>query len=592
MNEVDKVGRKPFYYCEIDLSFCANTYGVIPCTATGAVGQECFNTFITCQAKPAFLKTIQTLVFLPNDIRQPAGLSGYPIINKQPQITPVRLEPNNGVGQRGTISIKLLEFDGSDLGIDPYFSTRPSKVVGGFLSRLRRRNTYYNNAEIRYITGYVDSLGGVIEKTERLYFMTSFDGIDKDGGYTIEGKDILKLTQDKDAIIPRQIDVLYDGNVNANQTNIDLRTGDGQKIAGTLSNVLWIDEELMLFDPANVSGDSISNVTRGALGTIGVPHNDISVIIFGRVWDDNIVDVIYKILTEHLGIESKYIPYADDIANPDEWDIEKANWLVNANVNSRINKELKAYKVLQNICNEFSISLWWDEREQKVKLSGTTINLANIVPPEFDHINNILENSFEIKTKQKNRFTRALIYYNKQNQTSSNDRGKYSELDIFINTDTENDNAYGDQIEKIVLSNWLDSSNALIVPAIAQRLIESDLQQTYEIAFDLDASDLLNIWTGHYILVTTPMVVDEFGQPYQQKVHILQVQEIEHGHRYKIKGLSTVYQDSPTFGYFAFIAQNNLIDYISSTEDEKDKNWFLSDASNDFADGRPPYRLT
>jgi len=592
MNEVDSLGRKPFYYVEIDFNFCQNTYGNLPCTATGIQGTECFNTFITCQAKPAFLKTIQTVTFTPAEIQKPLSIVGSPVINKQPKITPVILDPNNGVGQRGAISIQLLEFYDSDNYVDPYYMTRPSKPTGGFLSRLRRRNSYYIDSPIRYITGYIDNNGDIVEKTTRLYFMTAFDGIDKDGGYTIQGKDLLKITQDQDSGIPRQLDVLYDGNVNQNQTNIDLRTGDGQKIAGTLANALWIDQEIMLFDPANVTGDTINNVTRGALGTTGVAHNTISAVIFSRVWNDNVVDVVFKILTEHLGIDTKYIPYNNDPGNQDEWDIEKANWLVNANINNRINTPQLAHKLLQQLCNEFSISLWWDERAQKIKLSGTTINLANKTPLPINDKNNVLEKSFQLSTKIKNIFTQAWIYYDKLNQALGQDLGGYSQLEVFINTDAENENAYGKSIVKSVFSNWLDITNALIVPGIASRLIESNGQQVYQVTFDLDAADMQSIWTGDFILLTVPDVTDEFGQPYTQKVHILQVFEIEHGHKYRIKGISTIYSDLPTSGFFAFIAENSLIDYNSSTEAEKDANWFLSDGDNDFADGRPPYRLT
>ncbi len=334
------------------------------------------------------------------------------------------------------------------------------------------------------------------------------------------------------------------------------------------------------------------NVIRGSFGTDAVTHETRTPVKELVYFNDNIIDVLYSIFVDHLGINPIYIPYNNDPGNPDEWDIEKANWLVNALVNNRVSTKIKASEILAEICQQFSITLWWNEREQKIKLSGSTIQLGNVEPILFNSDHNILSDSFSVVTKNRNRFTQMWVYYDKKNQSVGNDTDNYSALDIYVSADAENDNAYGRRMIKTVLSNWLDDTNAVIVPGIANRLIESDLQQAYDITFELDAADAQLLWAGEYCLLSNPAMPDEHGNIYIQKVHILQVSEVVPGHRYRYKGKSTVYDDLLTFGYFAFIAENTLIDYISSTEQEKDENWFLSDGANDFADGRPPYRLT
>jgi len=55
--------RIPVTVCELTLDFCANTYGVAPCTASGAVGTECYNTYETCQDIPNYIKTTKTYRF-------------------------------------------------------------------------------------------------------------------------------------------------------------------------------------------------------------------------------------------------------------------------------------------------------------------------------------------------------------------------------------------------------------------------------------------------------------------------------------------------------------------------------------------------
>src|SRR3954465_10733275 len=46
-----ELGREPVTILEVDLDYCANTYGVAPCTAAvGVTGSaKCFNTRKTCQ---------------------------------------------------------------------------------------------------------------------------------------------------------------------------------------------------------------------------------------------------------------------------------------------------------------------------------------------------------------------------------------------------------------------------------------------------------------------------------------------------------------------------------------------------------------
>ena len=57
MSEFERV---PVTVLELDLDRCANTYGVLPCTASGGPGEECYNTWQSCQDKPNYVKTTFT----------------------------------------------------------------------------------------------------------------------------------------------------------------------------------------------------------------------------------------------------------------------------------------------------------------------------------------------------------------------------------------------------------------------------------------------------------------------------------------------------------------------------------------------------
>ena len=44
-----ELGKIPVTVVEVDLDKCTRTYGVSPCTASGSSGNECYNTYATCQ---------------------------------------------------------------------------------------------------------------------------------------------------------------------------------------------------------------------------------------------------------------------------------------------------------------------------------------------------------------------------------------------------------------------------------------------------------------------------------------------------------------------------------------------------------------
>jgi len=87
-----KIGREPVYIIELELTSCANTFSISPCTASGAAGTECFNTFGTCQDKPNFTTTTKKYRFSSTrlDLSQSDGdaptIPDYKIsLNKYPQ---------------------------------------------------------------------------------------------------------------------------------------------------------------------------------------------------------------------------------------------------------------------------------------------------------------------------------------------------------------------------------------------------------------------------------------------------------------------------------------------------------------------------
>ena len=122
---------------------CANTYGVAPCTASGAVGTECYNTYSTCQDKPNYIKDGHTYAFCSRGVPLPAGQPMRPYVVEMPKGAPAELDVNRGMSRRSQLRAVLVDETDNDTEQDPYYATRPSAPQGTFWTRWLARNPYY-----------------------------------------------------------------------------------------------------------------------------------------------------------------------------------------------------------------------------------------------------------------------------------------------------------------------------------------------------------------------------------------------------------------------------------------------------------------
>src|SRR5215204_855057 len=95
-------------YFEIDLPYCALTYGVAPCTAaigvTGAA--KCFNSFPTCQDPAHFSLTTQTLRFAKPADYLPRDVDCLSWINSI-DFTPATVSLGENIGSRAVLTVNF-----------------------------------------------------------------------------------------------------------------------------------------------------------------------------------------------------------------------------------------------------------------------------------------------------------------------------------------------------------------------------------------------------------------------------------------------------------------------------------------------------
>ncbi|MFN7881406.1 MAG: hypothetical protein ACK5PF_00075, partial [bacterium] len=139
---------------EVDVDRCTNTYGVLPCTASGGVGNECYNTYATCQAKATFVRGTVTQKFCSRGQVVPAE-TVRPYVSGSAAVTPTEIVPGKGLAMRSQTQIKLLDEPCPDHLEDRYSATRATPATGTFWSRFLARNPNLVGRPARVRRGYV-----------------------------------------------------------------------------------------------------------------------------------------------------------------------------------------------------------------------------------------------------------------------------------------------------------------------------------------------------------------------------------------------------------------------------------------------------
>jgi len=148
--------RRPCTVLEITLDKCANTYGSAPCTASGAAGSACYNTYTTCQDKAHYVKSSQTIRFVSRGVQSPPGEALRPYLVSADQAA-TTLDFEAGLATRNATSVTLADEPDNDSEMDPYYATRPAPPGGTFFARLLARNKNYAGRPALLRRGFVAS---------------------------------------------------------------------------------------------------------------------------------------------------------------------------------------------------------------------------------------------------------------------------------------------------------------------------------------------------------------------------------------------------------------------------------------------------
>jgi len=573
-------GREPFIAVQIDQDFCTRTYGVAPCTASTPTN-KCFNTLETCQDPNNYEKGTRTISFCKPASNIPKGQTFIPSIASV-STAPTKINPTNGdrntspLGQRAATTIVFDDHPHSDFQVDPYLADRNYNQLdrGTFWSKWLARNPYYQNRPLRIYEGYVGQT--LSQANLRSYFIDSVQGPDSNGRVQIVAKDPLKLADRQKAQVPTPSRGTLRVALNTTDTTIDI--GFSVVADYPAPGIVRIDDELITYTTSAIETISsvdyvrLTGVTRGTSGSIAANHAAATLVQICTEYDDEQVwDVVYDLLTTYAGIDPSFIPYSD-------WDAEGTVWLAQFNVSAILSQPRGVGEILGEILEQVLLYIWWDERDQEIKLRAIRPLIGNA--PTFSDNANIIENTVALTTDPKNRVSQIWVYWDQSNKAEAVDKeSNFKKLRIRADLEAESPEKYGESRVRKIYARWIQSDAQAI--NLSARLLGASFDNPKVLKLRVDAKDRA-VWTADIVDILHRNIVDFTGSPTLERYQVLSVEEVLPGEVVQYEMQRFIFKGTR----FGFYMADTAPTFAAATQAEKDGNaaWY-SDANGLMSDG-------
>lgn len=583
--EKARVGNTPVQLLELDRDVCSLTYGSAPCTASGSAGSECYNTRSTCQDPANYTKTTVTDKFCEEDAPRAVIAMGYiPAIKKNGiSRKPTKIEPYKGMPLIGSRSISLLDFTHHDRGMDPYYATRTSAPQGTYWGRWLARNKYWIGRSARVIDGYLTDDGELVTRSH-YYVIEKFEGPNK-SGVRITVKDPLKLADGDRANIPVKTTgaVANVGGISDSATSVTVSTDTGTEyatyrgaaVSASNPGYIRINDEYIKYE--SVTTDTLGGLTRGQWGTTAAAHSEGDDV--QKCWhceNENVVDLIEEIWQDFTELDTaSYIPSAD-------WAAEKANWLSSTVFTGILGEPESVRKVLEEMCRDAMINVWWNDEDQEVKLKSIIPDDLNTATVNYTDAQHLIRDSVSVKQLPDKRVSRVYVFYKPTDWTNiEQDDMAYAYAQV--DATGEDADHYGQSRIMKIVSRWIPSIG--LATQLAGRTLARLKDDPIQIEFTVHAKDD-DLKVGESKTISTERLQDVDGAALPTRIQILERQPTVAGAQVKYLAQNLVFA-----GRYAFIAPDGTPDYSSATDEQKAAYGFISEADGTFSDGTEAYKI-
>lgn len=513
---------------ELDQPFCTLEYGSSPCTAVlGTDGTEkCRNTFSTCQDTANYNAGTLTLTFVKSQSSIPQDGYYFPSLRSISH-TPSKISSSSEgkrspLGKRAKMSATFVDHPHTDRVVDKYAEERISGAAqssgvgydplekGTFWGKWRARNLYYFGSDIRTKVGVQDPID-FSSMTERHFVVERIIGPGTGNQVTIEAKDPLKLVDNDRAKAPAVSTGELDAGINDSVTSATLAPSGIGNSEYPASGKVVIGKEIMSFTR---SGDTLT-LTRAQDGTAAASHDaEDTVQLCLEYSSDDAADIVNDLLTNYTPIDASFIPKSD-------WDDEVANFLPGL-YSTVIPKPTGVRDLIGELAEQVGFSIWWDERDQEIKL-------AAIKPPTASSLtiddSQIIEGSLSIRDNVKARISQVWTSYGMISRTEPlDDENNYRSTLVTVDADAKSDNEYGQDEIREIHSRWIGASNKSAARSVNNRLLGRFRDVIKEVTFRLPSYRADEIAMGQSHNLETLYNQDENGDPLVMPIIILSIE--------------------------------------------------------------------
>ncbi|MBV7482530.1 hypothetical protein [Bordetella sp. BOR01] len=587
MNETT-VGRELQTVVELEQDFCRNVYGQAPCTAAvGVTGErKCFNTLATCQDPENFNRGTLTLRFCRPGERLP---DVYCLPSVQSVSTaPTEINPGGGssssgpLGKRASVKVTFTDHPHSDNVVDPYVAERGYRPLerGTFWSKWLARNPYYNNRVLRVREGYAgQAMGDMVTRT---YLIDKIDGPDSRGRVQITAKDVLKLADNDRAQAPRASagELLVD--YSEEEAIVALRVTRALASEYPAPGTVRVNDELMTYTWVNTISDSeiqLTGITRSTDGSQPDSHEaGDRVQLCLRYQNIRVDHLAYEWLTQYGEVPTEWIDLA-------AWEAEASVWLQQFDLTGLVTEPTGVTDLLSEITEQCLFFIWWDEREQKIRLEAIKPPVFQTVPKLNDDAN-IIADSAQVTQDPKGRVSQVWVYWGQRDPTEDLEKeSNYRRVRIRADLEAEGAQQYGEQRIRKIYSRWLYSDAQAI--NVTARLLSRYRNNPRYIMISVDAKDRA-LWTGDVVDILHRGVVDDTGAPLDTRYQILSAEETTPGHQAEYRLEVFEYSISYRIGLWM---EADAPTYDEATDEEKFTGAWWADA-NGKVGGDPGFNWT
>jgi hypothetical protein len=489
-------------------------------------------------------------------------------------------EGQSPLGIRSTVTMQFDEAPWDDHVGDYYLADR-SSVQGNFWAKWRARNAFYNGILLRTYEGYKGQALSAMQRRDHVFDTITGPSA---GGVTITGKDPLRLAELKDAQFPRATDIRLVGEIDDVTTALRVRAIEAD-LSANFGNTgarrfAAMGREIVQYTGYTLVETGIydlTGVTRGALGTEAAQQSDDSALQrCGRYERVRPWEIAADLIDNHTQIPAGYRDAA-------EWDDEGNEYLITQFTNVTFPAPKSVEKILGDMCQQGSFSIWWDDRQQKIPL------LANRppkdAPVEITDRLNILAGSAAVTDNPDAQITRVAIYYSPRSPFDLERPENYRTLRLSIDGDVEAPAAAG-AVRTLTIFAYAVTRDANAFRLATRLLLRYRLIPKY-LSLELDAKDRA-VKIGDVIAVTTAAFVDSEGGMVSTVWQVIKSEETRPGDALRVE-----LQSAAFIGRFGTIMPSTATDdYASATANEKATGLYIADHRTGLMpNGDPPYLI-